>query len=688
LDIQEFRKDFLETVRSYAAADLDFQESAFVSVAAQKLMDAEELEDFEPCYYEGTGRRKRSLRVDGYSFDDVDNSAKLLIADYRGHDTPETLIQTEAERSFEKLGAFVEEAITGDLHMVLEESSPGFGLVNEIHRKIELINKFRFFLITDATLSSRVKDLASGTLQGKPVEYHVWDMSRFHRVFESSMGRDELEIDFREFLSDGIPCLEASQDGGDYKTYLCVSPGEVFAEIYDRYGSRLLEGNVRSFLGTKGGVNKGIRNTIIKEPEMFFAFNNGVAATATDAEIIVTDEGLRLIRAASLQIVNGGQTTVSLANTRRKDRADLSRVFVQMKLSVITPEKAESIIPEISRCANSQNKLAFADFFSNHPFHIRMEEISRRIWAPAIGGAQHETHWFYERARGQYLNEQTRMTQAERDRYQLKNPRANVITKTDLAKYHNAWRGLPHIVSFGAQKNFKAFAEWIAERWEQEDAHYNEEFYRESVALAILFRHTERMVPRQPWYQQGYRANIVAYTVAKLAAIIASCCSGKVLDLRSVWNRQAVTDAIDRQLTSISEAVFDVIVSPELGFQNVTEWCKKAACWTRVKGLDITIAGALKAELIDVSEERAANRNARAQQRVDNGIGAQIQVVNIGAIFWERLRSWANERGLIAAEENRILGIASRISTGILPTDRQSSLLLAIKERIETEGFF
>ena len=462
----------------------------------------------------------------------------------------------------------------------------------------------------------------------------------------------------------------------------------MFAEIYDRYGSRLLEGNVRSFLGTKGGVNKGIRNTILREPEMFFAFNNGVAATATDAEIIITDEGLRLIRAMSLQIVNGGQTTVSLANTRRKDRADLRKVFVQMKLSVIAPEKAESIIPEISRCANSQNKLTFADFFSNHPFHVRIEGISRRIWAPAIGGAQYETHWFYERARGQYLNEQTRMTQAERKRYQLQNPRVQVITKTDLAKYYNAWRGLPRIVSLGAQKNFKAFAEWIAERWEQADTQFNEEFFRESVALAILFRHTEHLVPRQPWYQQGYRANIVAYTIAKLASTIAACCSGNVLDLRSIWNRQAVTDAMDRQLTIISEAVFGVIVSPELGFQNVTEWCKKEACWTRVRGLDIPLSEDLKAELIDISENRAASRSARAQQKVDNGIGAQIQVVNIGAEFWEHLRSWANERGLITPEESRILGIASKISSGMIPTDKQSAILLIIKERMETEGFF
>ena len=70
-----------------------------------------------------------------------------------------------------------------------------------------------------------------------------------------------------------------------YSSYLGVIPGTVLADIYDKYGSKLLEGNVRSFLSTKVAVNKKIRGTILNNPQMFFAFNNGISATAMDVEI-------------------------------------------------------------------------------------------------------------------------------------------------------------------------------------------------------------------------------------------------------------------------------------------------------------------------------------------------------------------------------------------------------------------
>jgi hypothetical protein len=687
LELIDFRKEFLEEVKSQAVTEMDFERASFVTIAAQKLIEAEELEDFEPCYYEGTGKRNRKLQVNGYSFDDVDDSVKLLISYYNGEDTPKTLTQTEAGRLFDRLRFFVEESLAGSLHPQLEESSPGYGLASELYHRRESIRCFKFFLVTDAVLSSRVKDLSNNSLGEKPIEYSIWDITRFHRVFESQTGKEDLQIDFREFIPEGIPCLEASQAEGEYKAYLCVIPGNVLADIYDLYGSRLLEGNVRSFLSTKGKVNKGIKSTIIREPEMFFAYNNGIAATATDAEVLETSAGLRLIQSTDLQIVNGGQTTASLLMAKLKDKADLTKIFVQMKLSVISSTKAESIIPEIARCANSQNKVSDADFFSNHPFHIRIESISRRIWAPAVGGAQHETHWFYERARGQYLNQQGKMTQSEKRRFLNQNPRTQLITKTDLAKYHNAWRGFPHTVSLGAQKNFRFFADWIAAEWEKSDTDFNEEFFKESVALAIIFRHTERLVSGQPWYQGGYRANIVAYSVAKLASMIKSSCQGKVLDLRRIWNRQAVSNTMNEQLKIIAEAVFDKIVAPESGYQNVTEWCKKERCWDIIKNLDLPILEGFQDDLTDIKEIKAATRISKNQQKLDNGIEAQIRVLEAGADYWYRLTLWAQERHLITPEEEKLLRVATKVSPGIMPTDKQSIKLLMIKERVVKEGF-
>lgn len=108
-----------------------------------------------------------------------------------------------------------------------------------------------------------------------------------------------------------------------------------------------MEQNVRSFLQFTGKINKGIRKTINDEPHMFLAFNNGIAATADNIELDETHRYIRHIR--NLQIVNGGQTTASIFNTAKKDKADISKIYVQVKLSVIKDsEQYANIVSRIS----------------------------------------------------------------------------------------------------------------------------------------------------------------------------------------------------------------------------------------------------------------------------------------------------------------------------------------------------
>ena len=384
--------------------------------------------------------------------------------------------------------------------------------------------------------------------------------------------------------------------------------------------------------------------------------------------------------------MNGGQTTASLSSARLTDHALLEAAFVPMKLSVIPPEKSGDIIPIISRCANSQNKVSEADFFSNHEFHRRIEQFSRRVWAPAKGGAQYETHWFYERARGQYLNEQSRMTAAEKKRFVLLHPREQVITKTELAKYENTWRQMPHIVSQGAQKNFLAFSGLASEEWSRNSDQFSEEYFRRVVAKGILFHVTERIVSEQPWYQGGYRANIVTYTLAKFASLIAQYSERKTFDFRSIWNDQGVEAQMQRAIANIATGVFDVIVSPEGGFQNVTEWCKKEICWSRVREIAMNLPAAVVRSLIDRDDERSATKQYQKEQRVEDGIENQRAVLALGAGYWRSVRTWGRQHQMTTPDEDSILGVAAGIPDK-LPTERQSWRLLKIKEKLELEGF-
>ena len=223
-----------------------------------------------------------------------------------------------------------------------------------------------------------------------------------------------------------------------------------------------------------------------------------------------------IVELKNFQIVNGGQTTASI-HLAHRNKKDLSQVFIQMKLSVVEPTLTEEVVPKISKYANSQNRVNAADFYSNNPFHIRIEGFSRRILAPLNDGVLRKTKWFYERARGQYASARSQLTESEKKKFDLEHPRSQLFTKTDLAKFINVWQNVPQKVSWGAQKNFIYFLKYIGQKWEKQEGDINEAWYREAIAKAIIFRTTEKLVSGQEWYQGGYRANIVAYAIAKMA---------------------------------------------------------------------------------------------------------------------------------------------------------------------------
>lgn len=513
MDVQEFKKDFLESVKSAAAVTGEGSCAAFVDNMSQYLIDTEVLPDFVPSFY--TGRKSnRKYRVDGYILDDLDRTMNLIIADFDGNDMERTITSTHANQLFKQLVLFIDTALKTNLYREIEISTPCADLVDLLRMNETKIRKYRLLIFTDADMSSSIKTIDIPDYENIPIEGQIWDIDRLFRVCCSEQGRQIIEINFCDYCPDGIPCLEASTAAtNQYRSYLGVIPGSVLADIYDKYGSKLLEGNVRSFLSTKVAVNKKIRTTILNSPQMFFAFNNGISATALNVQIECTSKGRFITFARDFQIINGGQTTASISNARYKDKATLEDVYVQMKLTVIDEsaqqEESDELIRNISRSSNSQNKVTDADFFASHPFHRRMEQISRLTFAPAATGVQYETKWFYERARGQYLQEQMRLTPSKKKQFELQNPKNKVIKKTDLAKVQNTWNGYPHIVSRGAQTNFSVFAEWIDEAWTANGAQFNERYFQSTAALLLMFQLLEQKIPRQIWYEGGYRANII-----------------------------------------------------------------------------------------------------------------------------------------------------------------------------------
>lgn len=681
IPLDDFYKEFFQDVISAADADGQYKEDAFFDLFCDQLVEAGELDSADrAAYVRPTG----GLRVDGYGGDPLESEGvlSLIVLDFNQSPEIARLTGTEMETTFKRMSNFLAKSLDPKFRNSLEESSPAFGLADMIATRWAAVSKVRLFLLSNRQLSAKIDGREAEEFDGKNVTYSVWDIDRLYRFVTAGHGREEILIDLTRDYGGAIPLLEAHQPEADYEAYLAVIPGSQLATIYDRWGARLLEQNVRVFLQALGSINKGIRNTIENDPAMFFAYNNGLTATAEDITTERTESGLFLTGLRNLQIVNGGQTTASIHAAYRK-KVDLSKVFIQVKLSIVPPERTIDVVPKISEYANSQNKVNAADFFANHPFHVRMEDFSRRLFAPSPDGSFRESKWFYERARGQYQDARGTLTLAQQKKFDLEYPKAQLFSKTDLAKFLNLWRGHPDVVSKGAQKNFVHFATDIGKEWAKQSDDFNEDSYRHAVAKAIAFRTAEKLVTEQPWYEGGYRANIVAYSIAKLAHDVAA--SGLSVDFNAIWKKQKVSDAMGRALTVVAAEVRKVITNPPSAVSNVTEWAKQQACWARVMSLKIDWPAEWLDELIDKAEMNAQKQSAVKDQRVLNGIEAQTLVFNAGGKFWREVLGWAQSRDLLSPKESGILQTAAAIPAKI-PSELQSIKTVEILRRLHAEG--
>ncbi len=688
MEIEEFKNYIHEQIRMDASTKGTDEKEEFLSMVVSLLNDAEEITDeFVYLPYEVTGSKRKKIQIDGYCYNELDDYLSIFTSTNIG-EFSETLTNTDAEKIFNRAKAIIEDAEF--LVSNAEESAPGYGLAVDILNKYKNVKKYCVYLFSDVVMSKNIKELKSNSINNIPLEYHIWDLTRLHQLAESKSGKEDIVINIRDFNNNGIPCLPASETN-DYSAYLCNIPGKLLAELYNTYGGRLLEGNVRSFLQTKGKVNKGIRNTILNDPTMFFAYNNGIAGTAYDIKTELINGMLFITELKGLQIVNGGQTTASLAMALTKDKKDnvdeqIKNIFVPMKLSVVSHSKAESLIPNIAKYANSQNKVSDADLWSNHPFHIRMEEFSRRIIAPATNGRQYGTYWYYERANGQYRQETYKASESVRKKFELQNPKQQMFNKTDLSKFMNIYRMFPHIASAGGQKSFARFAEWASNTWEKNEIEFNEGFFKRVVAMAIIFRQSDKIVQKQSWYN-SYKANIIAYTISKLIYEVEAQQPDYVIDYGTIWQKQTLSDAWINQITITSKIIYEFLIDDERQVENVTEWAKREACWEKAKKLPIRLYEDFRKELILKSRVNMQQKDEKKEQKLLNKANAMVEVANYGIDSWKQLLKWTDSHNVLAQRDISFINVAISMETGSFPSEKQCEKIMEVLGKARQEGF-
>jgi hypothetical protein len=607
---EEFFQDFMQDIYARAEAGSQFNEPVFVEWMCDFLVEQAVLEEFTLISYK---KETSGLKLDAWEYISDNGTLTLIVSEFR--EQLENLTQTNADKVFKRASRFFEKSLDQQFYSSLEETEPALTLARSICKIQASIIKVRIIILTNALLSSRLQSLKESNLKGFKCSFDIWDMERLYRIETSGTGKESIVIDFELEFGKSLPCLPAFIGDDTFQSYLLVIPGGLMASLYEKHGERLLEQNVRTFLQFRGSVNKGMRNTIINDPRMFFAYNNGITATAEAIETDIENGSEKIKVIKNLQIVNGGQTTASLYTALIKSKADLEHVYVQMKLTIVPSDQLEQVVPRISEYANTQNKINAADFFSNHPFHLRIEDFSRRLWAPSREGGLRETHWYYERTRGQYANAQANLTNAQKKEFLTQNPRLQMFSKTDLAKFHYSWERQPHIVSLGAQKNFAKFASDISKAWVEDEQQFNELYFQELIAKAIIFRFLDKALMKQVWYG-GYKANIITYSIARFAELVAA--TGKQIDLLRIWKQQQLTEITQKHLLAIARAVNDCIQDTPVGITNVTEWCKRTQCWSNVQHIDYDLDSKMLSELIDYSQQMSKQKPVKKVQKIDD----------------------------------------------------------------------
>lgn len=647
---------------------------AFTEYMFEVLTDAGEIDGAMAAAYQGTG-----ARASGFTLSEDESTLWLFLSDYRAALEPQKLSKSDLDVHFLRMTGFIERARDG-LWKKLEESAPSWDMAQRLAEVWPQLAEIRLVVLTNAVLKTSVPK--SGDLDGRSTHYSVWDLTRLYQLATSGRAQEPISIDVVDIWGEAIPCLGPHGETDSYEAYLSMLPGDFIASIYEAFGPRLLELNVRSFLQSRGKVNRGIQQTIKEEPGRFLAYNNGISMTA--AKVLVVDlpsGGKGIASIEDLQIVNGGQTTASLHFAKVKSKADLSDIYVQAKLSVVEPTLLMELVPRISEYANSQNKVNMADFSANDPFHVEIEKLSRTVWAPGKAGTGDMTRWFYERARGQYADALAReRTPARQRQFKVAHPLNQKFTKTDLAKFENTWDQLPWTVSLGAEKNFREFMLRLEKRGKSFKP--DQLYFENLVAKAILFRNSEKLIGSLQL--GGYRAQTVTYTLGKLLHA-----TGQRIDLRAIWRNQELSSALAQAIVDLAPRVHAQLLK-SAGSKNVSEWAKKEESWKSVLDVQWTVPAALARELAtDSGRTQTTSTSSISEHLTEEEQAYLAAVTSVAAESWKALSSWAKQTGSLQPWQRSLaFSLGSLLANGRTPSRKQvaqGARILAESKRLGFE---
>ena len=691
----QYKNELINGVKLSAEKELCFEEEKFFELISESISEAGILDNIEYHPYRNSNKH---MKIDGFSWNPLEKTLSGIITDYEDSEDILTITKIDLVKLGKSVSRFLEKIDDETFLDSLEESTDRV-IASSIGVYLPDILKFRVVLLSTRKLSERVKKIAIEEIRNRPTSIEVWDLERLKTLSESGTENEPFTIDFMA-ICNGLNNLPANTEDEGTHTYLCVMPGKVLSEIYDEFGQRLLEANVRTFLDFRSSVNNGIRRALLSEPENFFAYNNGLTCTATNVEFENIGGSKVISSISDLQIVNGGQTTASIYFAPKEKggigdklykNIDLEKVFVQMKLTVIhDEEKIENLKSRISQYANTQNSIQKSDLVSNHPFHRNLEKLALSIPMPA-GETGLSTKWFYERARGQYTTRSRALTKAQKDRFTLEFPKSQKFSKTEMAKYENTWRMNPYEVKKGAQANLKLLGEVIAEEYDKDETQFKHAFYRELIAKAILFKGADSTILKSNWYKEesGFKAETVTYTLAFLRHLLIN--QNKDINLSRIFKNQSLSRTLSEQIKVLGEFVRQRILDPAFrrGQGNPSEFCKSPKGWEAFKSLNFDLEILTKSDVLSTAELKQKKAEDININEAGSQIEAQTGIMDVKKEEWQAISSYFRTQGYPDYHKNIMIPTkcANMYLGGDLPTDKQSKEALNIRKLAYNGGF-
>lgn len=666
-ELELFIQNLFHEIQSlvYSDENGDSKENKFTEYVMEILTEAGETEGVRVCQYIKENKFENiEFKINGYALEEGYENIDIFISHYRDVNELYRMPKVDFDKIIKWSTGFINAALKGYLNEI-EPSTEAYGLAKTLQKEKKNIIRINIFILCNGEIPhDPPTKFTLKNLDDILINFKVWDVERLHRLAQSTGNREPIEIDFEEMLGEVLPCLEMPSKNDLYECYLSIVSGTVLSGLYRNYGTRLLESNVRAFLQQTGKINRGMRDTIRKEPHMFLPYNNGLATTAQEVKTKIDANGQRVITSVKdFQIVNGGQTTASLFHTAKNKLfpVDLSKVFVQMKLTVIKDEeKKNETVPFISRYANSQNKVSELDLTSNSPFLQRIEELSQTTYAIDPEDKNKQTIWFFERVKGQYkeaLNKEP--TVSKQNAFKLKYPRNQLIIKSEVAKYTNVWNLYPYHVSKGSQKNYTSFMRDIEVKFKKEKP--SRIYWEDLVANAILFNTTDKLFGRKNQDPIG-DTNIKSHTVGYCLSYFHYLTKNK-LDLGKIWRTQIIDEKLQQELKRLLIKVYHFLSNLDAAL--ISEAAKSEKTWSLLKE---TKDFSLNMDIIKpylISEE---DYKARYELNVDEvsetkRYETMEKITSLGLPFWDGLCLYMIRQDCLSAvEQNYVFNIKGKLS--------------------------